>query len=204
MERKRAAWIGDILWHYRRVAIWERVLSGRDDGVAAGGAFRWAGPDDAELLEQAGYSEADLTARFAAAARAAVAVADDTLRAVSWYVPASEVPRLHDWYRLDLPQNAVWNFELRIAPEQEERSVAAALLAFAHDGLRREGWRYVHYMADERMPDDMRAYAACGYVRIEELIFLCIAQRSFLWLGRKFARGRWFPGNELVLPAHRL
>ena len=202
--QRHHAWITEFLWHYRKISVWERVLSGRDEDTRAADGLRWAGPDDTGLLTQAGYSADQLAARFDAPCRVAVAVSGETLLAASWYVPAADAPRPHEWCRLDLPDDGMWNFDLRIAPDTEAQRLCPALFAFAHAGLRGDGYRYVHYIADERAPDDMRAYAAAGYVRVEDLVFLRIAQRSFLWLGRRFARGRWFPGNDLVLPTHRL
>jgi GNAT superfamily N-acetyltransferase len=180
------------------------VLSRRDADVPAHGGLRWAQPSDGELLKQAGYSEVELAARFAAAGRAAIALEGGRLLAVSWYVPAAHAPRPYDWCRFALPDSAMWNIELRVSPDHAGRGLRAALLAFAHAALAREGYRYIHLLTDHGRAEDTGPCEAAGFIRVEELIFLRIARRAFLWAGRRYGRGRWYPGNELMLPTHRL
>ena len=204
MERTLTTWFADCLWHYRRISVWERVLSRRDETVPVDDGMRWATREDGRLLRQAGYSEVELAARFATGCRPAVAVAQDELLAIGWYVPAAQAPRLYDWCRFVLPENGMWNFDLRVSPDRAGRGLRAPLMAFAHAELAREGYRYIHCLSDASATDDTRPCATAGFIRVEELIFVSIASRAFLWMGRRYGRGQWYPGNELVQPTHRL
>lgn len=129
---------------------------------------RWAGPEDARLLEGFGHSPSTLAERFARGDRAWIAVEADQLLGYCWFTRGN----YHDDASgLDFPSHAdeVWLYDAMVHRTQRGRGIYPRLLVGAARQLDREGTRGIWIMVEALNRNSIRAHEAGG-ARVRQAI----------------------------------
>ena len=194
--------VPDSVWRGQKVTIWARHLKDADADIPLDGRFRWADVSDTDLLRRAGFSADDLQARFAASCRAAILEEGGELLAASWYLPARPQPWEYAWFEFDLPQSAMWNFDVWVSPPHRGKGIGGRMIAFAHAKLREAGRDSVYCTIDWLNRNSKTMFGKAGYRPVGEFLFIKLFGFMLLRTENALRWGRLRPEARFFVPLH--